>query len=66
MITLDSLIANIPEAKDIDALSDWFAEAVLWADENNEFQKNCFINIKSYKEKPGVNYDEKIYIGTAI
>lgn len=35
-MTLNTLISNVPDSQDIDAMSDWFSDVKMWADKNNQ------------------------------
>ena len=35
-MTLNTLISNVPDSQDIDAMSDWFSDVKVWADKNNQ------------------------------
>ena len=57
-ITLMSLISNVPDSKNTDAICDWFADVNIWAERNNQTDiKNSalsgmfFINYPSRAEE---------------
>lgn len=36
LVQLNTLISNVPDSQDIDAMSDWFSDVKVWADKNNQ------------------------------